>query len=252
MYKLLSSRDWTGQVLPAGYAVVDQTTALASDTKVTVGAGVDALYAEIEWAQAAEGIYLQLLNPSGQVVEESAGLTDIGFVNFRTVVTTSPVAGVWTVRAIGRVNAVTNYRGYWGQYALNKPTKTSSTTPVTTTTPFSGTVNVSVDPALNDRQYVTFDVPAGATQVSGHVEWSPDNGSDIDMYLYDPSGRQVDSSTNDSSVSQEDVSVASGGTDPMGASTGLPAGTWKIEVRGWLVTTPEPFTGTFSVTYATQ
>jgi hypothetical protein len=34
----------------------------------------------------------------------------------------------------------------------------------------------------------------------------------------------------------------------MGASTGLPAGTWKLEIRGWLVTTPEPVTGTYSVT----
>ena len=248
MYKLLSSKDWTGQVLPAGYAVVGQTTALASDTKVTVGSGVDALYAEIEWASKNESVYLQLFNPAGQLVEESAGLTDIGFVNFRTVVTTKPVAGVWTVRAIGRVNALTDYRGFWGQYALTKPPRTSTTTLVTSTTSFSGTVNVSVDPAVNDKQFVTFSVPAGATQIAAHVEWSDANGSDMDMYLYNPSGTQVASSTNDSSQPYEDLSVAGGGTDPMGTSTGLPAGTWKLEIRGWLVTAPEPFTGTYSVT----
>ena len=251
MYNLLSSKDWTGQVLPVGYAVVGQTTALASDTKVTVGTGVDALYAEIEWASKNESVYLQLLNPAGVMVEESAGLTDIGFVNFRTVVTTYPEPGVWTVRAIGRINAVTDYRGFWGQYALTKPPKTTTTTLTTTTTPFSGTVNVSVDPAVNDTHFVTFSVPAGATEVSAHLEWAPDNGSDIDFFLYDPSGTQVDSSTNDSNTPQENVSVAAGGTDPMGASTGLPAGTWQVEIRGWLVTAPEPFTGTVSVTHPT-
>ena len=51
VYTLLSSKDWNGQVLPAGYSVIGQTTALASDTKVTVGTGVDALYAEIEWVE---------------------------------------------------------------------------------------------------------------------------------------------------------------------------------------------------------
>ena len=246
-YKLLSSKDWTGQVLPAGYAVVGQTTALASDTKVTVATGVDALYAEIEWASPNESVYLQLLNPAGQVVEESAGLTDIGFVNFRTVVTTKPVAGTWTIRAIGRVNAVTDYRGFWGQYALNKTTKTTSTTLVTTTKSFSGTVNVSVDPAVNDKQFVTIDVPTGATTVAAHIEWSDANGSDIDLYLYDPSGREVTKSTNDSTMSFEDVTVSSGGTDPMGAASGLPAGAWTLEIRGWLVTAPEPFTGTSTV-----
>jgi hypothetical protein len=248
LYKLTASKDWTGQILPAGYAVVDQTAALASDTKVTVGTGVDALYAEIEWASPNESVYLQLLNPAGQVVEESAGLTDIGFVNFRTVVTVKPVAGVWTVRAIGRVNALTDYRGFWGTYVLNKPTRTTTTTLVTTTTNFSKTVGISADPALNDKQLVTFTVPNGATAITGHIEWSDANGSDIDLYLYDPSGRLVKSSTNDSSTAHEDVAVSAGGSDPMGATTTLAAGTWTLEIRGWLVTAPEPVTGNYSVT----
>lgn len=248
-YRLLSSKDWTGQVLPAGYSVVGQTTALASDTRVTVGTGVDALYAEIEWAQAAEGIYLQLLNPSGQVVEESAGLTDIGFVNFRTVVTTSPVAGTWTVRAIGRVNTVTDYRGFYGLYQLNKPTKTTSPTNLTTTTtPYNGTVLTSAD-VVHDSQYFTFTVPQGATEVSAVLDWAETN-YDLDLYLYDSAGRLADSSTN-GDINHEDVSVT-GGTDPMIPNAGLPQGTWKLEVRGWLVVAPEPFTGTFSVTAPAQ
>jgi serine protease AprX len=245
VYKLLSSKDWTGQVLPAGYSVIDQTNALASDTKVTVGTGVDALYAEIEWAQAAESVYLQLLNPAGQVVEESAGLTDIGFVNFRTVVTTKPVAGTWTVRAIGRVNTVTSYRGFWGTYQLNKPAKTTTPTNlVTTTSPYSGTVGTSVD-AVHDSQYVTFNVPAGTTQVSAALDWAEAN-YDMDLFLYDSNGRLADSSTN-GDINHEDVSVTSG-TDPMIPSSGIPAGTWKLEIRGWLVAAPEAFTGTYSVT----
>jgi serine protease AprX len=245
VYNQLSSKDWTGQVLPAGYSVIGQTNALASDTKVNVGSGVDALYAEIEWAQAAESIYLQLLNPAGQVVEESAGLTDIGFVNFRTVVTTRPVAGMWTVRAIGRVNAVTDYRGFWGQYALNKPGKTTTPTNlVTTTTPYSGTVLTSAD-VVHDSQYFTFSVPTGATEVSALLDWAEAN-YDLDLYLYDSAGRLADSSTN-GDINHEDVSVSTG-TDPLMPNAGLPAGTWKLEVRGWLVAAPEAFNGTYSVT----
>jgi serine protease AprX len=248
-YQLLSSKEWSGQVLPAGYTVIGQTNALASDTKVTVGTGVDALYAEIEWAQAAEGIYLQLLNPSGQLVEESAGLTDIGFVNFRTVVTTSPVPGEWTVRAIGRVNTITDYRGFYGLYQLNKPAKTTAPTNlVTTTTPYNGTVLTSAD-AVHDSQYFTFNVPQGSTEVSTRVDWS-DATWDIDLYLYDSNGRAAGSSTS-GDRNFEEIS-ATGSTDPMIANAGLPAGEWTVEVRGWLVVAPEPFTGTFSVTHPAQ
>jgi serine protease AprX len=245
-YTLLSSKDWTGTVLPAGYAVVDQTAALASDTQVQVGSGVDALYAEIEWALAAEGIYLQLLDPAGNLVEESAGLTDIGFVNFRTVVTTSPEPGTWTVRAIGRVNTVTDYRGFYGLYQLNKPRKTTAPTNLTTTTtPFEGTVLTSAD-AVHDSQYFTFSVPQGATEVGTRIDWA-ETSYDIDLYVYDANGRLAQSSTS-GDRNWEEVSIT-GTTDPMVASAGLPAGDWTVEVRGWLVVAPEPFTGTFSVTH---
>src|SRR5205085_2784639 len=139
-YKQLARQDWTGQVLPAGYPTEEYTSALASDTQVNVAKGTDALYAEIEWASANESVYLQLLNPSGTIVEESAGLTDIGFVNFRSVVTTNPVAGTWVVRAIGRINAVTDYRGFWGTYQLTTKYSTPGTSNLkTVTTPYAGT-----------------------------------------------------------------------------------------------------------------
>ncbi len=244
-YKQLASQDWTGQVLPAGYVAEDQTGALASDTQVMVAKGTSALYAEIEWASANESVYLQLLDPSGKIVEESAGLTDIGFVNFRSVVTTNPVVGTWTVRAIGRINTVTDYRGYWGTYVLTSKYKTPSTTGlVTKTTAYNGTVGPSAD-AVYDSQYVTFTVPTGATAVAATLDWA-DANDDMDLYLYDATGRLVKSSTN-GDVPHEEVSV-SGGTDPMMPNAGLPAGTWKLEIRGWLIPGTEDFTGTYSVT----
>ena len=245
-YTLLASADWNGQVLPAGYSVIDQTNALASDTPVNVAQGTDALYAEIEWASPNESIYLQLLDPSGKLVEESAGLTDIGFVNFRSVVTTSPVAGTWTVRVVGRINTLTDYRGYWGTYQLTTKYKAPSTTNLTTvTTAYSGTSNTSAD-AVHDSQYFTITVPTGATQVSAVLDWAETN-YDLDLYLFDAAGRLVKSSTN-GDINHEEVSVTTG-TDPMMPAAGLPAGNWTLEVRGWLVVTPEAFAGTYSVTY---
>jgi hypothetical protein len=244
-YTQLASADWNGQVLPAGYSVIDQTNALASDTKIKVAKGTGALYAEIEWASSTESIYLQLLNPSGKLVEESAGLTDIGFVNFRSVVTTNPVAGTWTVRVVGRINTVTDYRGFWGTYKLTTKYQAPSTTNLkTVTTPYTGTSNTSVD-RVHDSQYFTITVPQGATRVGATLDWAETN-SDLDLYLYDAAGRLVKSSTN-GDVNHEELAVTTG-TDPMMPAAGLPAGTWTLEVRGWLVAAPQPFDGTYSVT----
>jgi hypothetical protein len=244
-YTLLLSADWNGQVLPAGYSVIDQTNALASDIPVPVAKGTDALYAEIEWASPNESVYLQLLDPSGKLVEDSAGLTDIGFVNFRSVVTTGPVAGTWTVRVVGRINAVTDYRGFWGTYQLTTKYKAPNTTNLkTVTTAYSGTSNTSAD-AVHDSQYFTITVPTGATQVSATLDWAETN-YDLDLYLFDATGRLVKSSTN-GDINHEELAVTTG-TDPMMPAAGLPAGTWTLEVRGWLVVAPEAFTGTYSVT----
>jgi serine protease AprX len=243
-YRLLASQDWTGQVLPVGYPTEDYTDALASDTPVKVVKGTAALYAEIEWASMDESVYLQLYNPSGQLVEESAGLTDIGFVNFRSVVTTKPVAGTWIVRAIGRINAVTDYRGFWGTYVSSSSTVRPPTNLSTVTKQYSGTSGPSAD-VVQDSQFVTFTVKAGATRVAATLDWA-DTNDDLDLFLYDAAGRLVKSSTN-GDINHEELSV-SGGTDPMMPNAGLPAGTWKLEIRGWLVPGTEPFTGTYSVT----
>jgi hypothetical protein len=92
-------------------------------------------------------------------------------------------------------------------------------------------------------------VPQGATEVATRVDWA-ETSYDIDLFLFDGNGRQVGSSTS-GDRNWEEISVT-GSTDPMVANAGLPAGEWTVEVRGWLVVAPEPFTGTFSVTHPTQ
>ena len=79
------------------------------------------------------------------------------------------------------------------------------------------------------------------------LDWAETN-YDMDLYVYDPTGRLAKSSTN-GDVNHEDVSITSS-ADPMMPNAGLPAGEWTVEVRGWLVVAPEPFNGTFSVTAA--
>lgn len=245
-YQLLLSQDWTGTLLPAGYTLLPTSNALSHDTRVEVGSGVDALYAEIEWANENESVYLFLYDPAGNEVESSAALTDIGSVRFRTVVTTNPTPGTWTVRAVGRVNAVTDYRGFYGLYQENtKQQKTSTTTLTTTTTAFEGEVLTSAD-VVHDSKFFTFTVPTGATEVRTRIDWS-DASWDIDLFLFDSNGREAGSSTS-GDRNWEEISVT-GGTDPMVANAGIPAGEWTVEVRGWLVVAPEPFNGTFSVTH---
>jgi len=249
-YQLLSSHDWTGTVLPGGYTLAGISDALADDTTVEVSSDADALYAEIEWANEAELVYLFLYDPAGNEVESSAALTDIGSVRFRTVVTTNPAPGTWTIRAVGRVNAVTDYRGFYGLYQETTKSGKSRTsdTLTTTTTPFEGEVLTSAD-AVHDSQFFTFDVPEGATEVSTRVDWS-DATWDIDLFLFDSNGREAGSSTS-GDRNFEEITVT-GSTDPMVTSAGLPAGEWTVEVRGWLVVAPTPFTGTFSVTHPAQ
>jgi serine protease AprX len=246
-YQLLAGEDWAGTVLPGGYTLDGISDALADDTTVEVGSDVDALYAEIEWANEAESVYLFLYDPDGNEVESSAALTDIGSVRFRTVVTTNPDPGTWTIRVVGRVNAITDYRGFYGLYQettkTGKPGKTPTLT--TTTTPFEGEVLTSAD-VVHDSQYFTFNVPEGSTEVSTRIDWS-DATWDIDLFLYDANGREAGSSTS-GDQNWEEISVT-GSTDPMVAGAGLPAGEWTVEVRGWLVVAPQPFTGSFSVTH---
>ena len=93
---------------------------------------------------------------------------------------------------------------------------------------------------------VRFDSEAPRTPAS--ILHSADETSyDIDLFLFDSNGRQAGSSTS-GDRNWEEISVT-GSTDPMVATAGIPAGEWTVEVRGWLVVAPEPFTGTFSVTH---
>jgi hypothetical protein len=110
------------------------------------------------------------------------------------------------------------------------------------------TVGPSAD-AVHDSQFFTFTVPTGATNVGTRIDWA-ETSYDIDLFVYDSNGRLAQKSTS-GDRNWEEVSI-SGSTDPMIPNAGLPAGEWTVEVRGWLVVAPEPFTGTFSVTYPTQ
>jgi hypothetical protein len=51
-----------------------------------------------------------------RVAAESAALLDIGEVNYRAVLVTSPAAGVWTVGVYGRINIPYEYDGNFKTY----------------------------------------------------------------------------------------------------------------------------------------
>ncbi len=242
VYELLLSDKWEGTVFPAGYALLPVSDALADEIEVEVGSDVDAIYAEIEWLIPAENIYLFLYDPDGNEVAASAGLTDIP-ISFRTVVATNPTPGTWTIQVVGRVNTVTDYRGFYGLYRETMPKKTKGTT--TTTESISGEVAYSAD-AVHDSSFHEFTVPEGVTAVSARIDWA-DPEQDIDLYIYDATGKVVGSSTNfnpDTGQPSEEATATS--SDPL-APGEFVAGTWSVEVRGWLVLDPQAYTGTISV-----
>jgi len=101
---------------------------LYSHHQFTITSGADVVYAEIDWNQGlpwdtigpTDLIYLRLYAPGCTVAAESAALLDIGAVNHRAVLVTSPVPGTWTVGVYGRVNAPnTPYTGLIGTYDKN-------------------------------------------------------------------------------------------------------------------------------------
>lgn len=246
VYELVLSGKLEGTALPGGYAALPVTNALVTEVKVAVGSDVDAIYAEIGWDVPAENIYLSLLDPSGTEVASSAGLTDVP-ISFRTVVATAPTPGTWTIRVAGRVNTATAYRGFYGLYREVKPPKTTSGT-TTSTSPISGDVQYSVD-AVHDSSFHEFTVPTGTTAVSAAIEWA-DPQNDIDLYIYDATGKLVGSSTNFNPDTGEPAEAATAtSSDPL-APGKFVAGTWTIEVRGYLVTSPQDYTGSISITAA--
>lgn len=248
-YQLMNSDKWQGTALPAGYALLPTSDVLADEIEIEVGSEVDAIYADITWTAEAENLYLYLYDPAGREVESSAGLTDLDLdfngVRTRTVATTHPEPGTWTLQVVGRVNTVTDYQGFYGLYREAKTTTVSGST--TTTHDISGVVEHSVDPAANHVTVHEFEVPEGTTAVSSRIDWA-DGSQDIDLYIYDATGKQVGASATDNSQGAYEEAHAQS-ADPM-APGSFVAGTWTVEVRGWLVTDPQEYTGHISVTSA--
>ena len=242
-YELTTSGKWEGTALPAGYTLLPTSNALADEIQLEIGSDVDAIYAEIEWTIPAENLYIFLYDSSGREVASSTGLTDVP-LTMRTLVATHPEPGTYTLQVVGRVNAVTQYRGYYGLYRQTKTQKVSGT--ATSTAAISGDVQHSAD-AVHDASFHEFVVPTGTTAVSARVEWT-DPEQDIDLYIYDANGKLVGSSTNfnpDTGVAAEEASASS--ADPL-APGSFVAGTWSVEVRGYLVLDPQAYTGSISVT----
>jgi serine protease AprX len=246
-YQLLQSDKWEGTALPAGYALLPTSNALADEITIEVGSEVDAIYAEIEWTVPAENIYLYLYNPAGKEVAASAGLTDVP-LTFRSVVATSPVPGTWTIQVVGRVNTATAYRGFYGLYRETDPTTVRGTT--TSTQAISGDVSYSAD-AVHDSSFHDFVVPSTVTGVAASIEWL-DPEQDIDLYIYDATGKLVGSSTNfnPDTGSPTEAAVAAS-ADPL-APGSFVAGTWRLEIRGYLVIEPQAYSGLIAVTTSTK
>ncbi|HSH60746.1 MAG TPA: S8 family serine peptidase [Acidimicrobiales bacterium] len=92
------------------------TTGQLSHHPIEVAAGTDAIYTEIEWADATQLIYLVLYDPSCNEAAASAALLDIGSVRHRALLVTAPVPGTWTVGVYGRLNIPTDYTGSFNTY----------------------------------------------------------------------------------------------------------------------------------------
>ncbi len=117
-FTLTSSTPFDGTVLSSTWLVREcpDTTGLLNNHTFTVAPDTDAIYAEIEWADPSQLIYLVLYDPNCQEAAVSAALLDIGSVNHRGLVVSSPLAGEWTVGVYGRINIPTAYTGAFSTY----------------------------------------------------------------------------------------------------------------------------------------
>jgi serine protease AprX len=113
-----SSASFSGTVLPNTWQIAQcpDTTGLLNHHTFTIGAGVDAIYTQLEWGDSTQLLYLRLYDPSCQVAGESAALLDIGNVDHRALVVTAPQPGTWTVGVYGRINALWPYTGTFETY----------------------------------------------------------------------------------------------------------------------------------------
>jgi len=114
-----NSTAFSGTVLaPNTWALAQcpDSTGLLNHHTFTIGAGVDAIYTQIEWADPNQLIYLQLYDPNCEIAGTSAALLDIGAVNHRALFVSSPQPGTWTVGVYGRINGPTAYTGSFDTY----------------------------------------------------------------------------------------------------------------------------------------
>ncbi len=119
-FTLTASAPYSGTALTNTWQIAEcpDTTPgqLLQHKEFTIGSGVDVVYAEVEWGDPNQLIYLRLYDPNCQVAAESAALLDIGAFSHRAVVVTSPMPGKWTVGVYGRINAATPYTGAFSTY----------------------------------------------------------------------------------------------------------------------------------------
>jgi serine protease AprX len=113
-----SYASFSGTALPNTWQIAQcpDTTGLLSHHTFMVGAGVDAIYTQIEWGESSQLLYLRLYDPNCQVAGESAALLDIGAVEHRALFVGTPQPGTWTVGVYGRVNAPWPYTGTFETY----------------------------------------------------------------------------------------------------------------------------------------
>lgn len=225
--------EFSGTALPGGFAVMDESTDLLSIHEVEVTAGVDALYAQINWLNPAENIYLFLFDPEGNEVESSAGLLDPP-IDERRVLTTYPEPGTWTIAIAGRINTATPYDGWYGMYchaATCEPDRER------VASQFEGTVLPGLD-VTGDRVQFEVEVPESTETLFASLAWE-DSGPtrDLDLYIRNPDGQTVASGA---TADNNPETATAFGADPV-AARDLEPGTWIVEVHGWAVTDPTDF-----------
>lgn len=119
-FTLTSSAEFSGTALTDTWQIKqcpDSTPGrILEQHQFTIGSGVDVAYAETEWGDSTQLLYLALYDPSCNEAAVSAALLDIGNVEHRAVEVTSPVAGTWTVAVYGRINVPTGYTGRFQTY----------------------------------------------------------------------------------------------------------------------------------------
>ncbi len=117
-FALTGSTPFGGTVLSSTWLVREcpDSSGLLNHHQFAVAAGTDAIYAEIAWDDPTQLIYLVVYDPNCQEAGVSAALLDIGAVNHRALIVTSPAAGTWTVAVYGRINLPTAYTGALATY----------------------------------------------------------------------------------------------------------------------------------------